>query len=455
MSTSHSDRRIPILAVRSRRTIRFRLTAIYASLFLISGALLLTIGYHFVTDVLPAPDPHHMGPADKAANEVFAARRHITLATLLSEQGRWRAHALHKLLAENIALLAGLSLLSVALGWLTATRALRPLRRITNTTKNISARNLNERLDLEGPDDELKELSATIDELLARLERSFQSQRRFVANASHELRTPLALEQALLEAALTEPHPTATSWRTTCERALASSKHQTRLLEALLALARSERALDRNEPIDLAVMASRVLDAHQAEAQRQHIKITAQLDPAPVTGDPRLIERLIDNLTDNALSHNQHHGSVQITTTTVDSRAVLSIINTGPDVRAADISRLLQPFQRYGADRTNHTGGLGLGLSIVHAITSAHNAQLDIHPRQRGGLAIEVRFAPQVALDQAKTGHASSQREECPSLPRPRSDSRSAASTAVRTANMAASEASGPRAAIQESPALR
>jgi signal transduction histidine kinase len=397
MSTTRSARRLPVPAVRwPRRTVRVRLTAIYASLFLITGGLLLTIGYQLVANTFPALDHHHVPKLLKAV----AAAQHTTPAALVARQDRMRADDLHQLLTDYIAVFAGLSLLSVVLGWLTATRALRPLRRITTTTKTISARNLNERLGLKGPDDELKELGDTIDELLARLERSFQSQRRFVANASHELRTPLALEQALLEAALTDPHPTPETWRTTCERALATSQHQTKLLEALLALARSEQALDRKKPINLAAIASRVLHAHQADAERQQIKITAQLHAAPITGDPRLIERLIENLTDNALRHNRHDGWVQVITTTDDDRAVFSVINTGPEVHDTDISRLLEPFQRGGADRTNHTGGLGLGLSIVHAITTAHQAQLDIRPRQRGGLAIDVRFARRANSDQ-------------------------------------------------------
>lgn len=373
---------------RPRRTIQVRLTAIYASLFLITGGVLLTIGYQLVANTFPVPNAHYVPRLIKAV----AAAQHTTVAAVFSRQAHDRTHLLHQLLIDYIAVLAGLSLLSVALGWLTATRALRPLRRITSTTKTISARNLNERLDLGGPDDELKELGDTIDELLARLERSFQSQRRFVANASHELRTPLALEQALLEAALTDPRPTSTTWRTTCERALATSKHQTRLLEALLALARSERGLDRNEPLDLASIARCVVDAHMAEADRGQITMTSQLVAAPIAGDPRLIERLIDNLIDNALRHNEHRGWVQITTTTTDGQAVLSVVNTGAEVDGADISRLLEPFQRAGADRTNHTGGLGLGLSIVHAITTAHDARLNIRPREGGGLTIEVRF---------------------------------------------------------------
>jgi signal transduction histidine kinase len=425
MSTTRSDRRLPIPDLHwPRRSIRVRLTAIYASLFLITGGLLLTIGYQLVANTFPAPDRHDVTEMVKA----LAAAQHLTVSGLFSREAHDRAHHLHQLLTEYIAVLAGLSLLSVALGWLTATRALRPLRRITTTTKTISARNLNERLGLKGPDDELKELGDTIDDLLARLERSFQAQRRFVANASHELRTPLALEQALLEAALTDPRPTPTTWRTTCERALANSKHQTKLLGALLALARSERGLDRNEPIDLAAIAGPVIDAHHADAERQQIEITGHLDPAPITGDPRLIERLIENLTDNALRHNQQGGSLQITTTTDDGQAVISIINTGPEVLDSEISRLLQPFQRGGAERTNHSGGLGLGLSIVHAITTAHDAQLDIRPRERGGLAIDVRFARRVTSDQpGEDGSHPAATSSMPEPPRLLSDSRSAA----------------------------
>jgi signal transduction histidine kinase len=256
----------------------------------------------------------------------------------------------------------------------------------------MNANSLDERLRLDGPDDEFRELAATLDNLLDRLQASFDSQRRFVANASHELRTPLTLDRALLERALRKEEPTPAFWRATCERLLASSQHQDRLIEALLTLARSEAPLHRDEPFELGVVIESLLLSPEFDATNTGLHIQTQINPAPVTGDPRLLERLVRNLVDNAIRHNIPGGHVEITTDLRSGHAMLVVTNTGPVVPAGDIERLTQPFQRAGTDRTSHGDGLGLGLSIVHAIATVHRASLTIIPRPRGGLRIEVSF---------------------------------------------------------------
>jgi len=283
---------------------------------------------------------------------------------------------------------------SVVLGWLVAGRILRPLPAMTAATRQISEDDLHRRLAMPGPGDELTDLADTIDGLLARLQAAFDAQRNFVANASHELRTPLTLERAMLEVALADPAATAESLRSTCEDVLGAGQQQERLIEALLTLARSQSGLDHREPFDLAEVAAQALDARRPQAQARGLNVDAVLVPAPVTGDPRLAERLVANLTDNALRYNVPGGRVEVMTGTRHGCAVLLVTNTGPEVPADQVHRLLQPFQRLSPDRAGEPGGSGLGLSIVAAIAKAHGAGISACPGRDGGLDIEVSFGP-------------------------------------------------------------
>jgi signal transduction histidine kinase len=283
-------------------------------------------------------------------------------------------------------------LISLGAGWLIAGRVLRPLRTITATARDISARNLHQRLGLDGPQDEFTELGETLDGLFERLEGSFESQRHFVANASHELRTPLAAERTLLQVALADPDATAATLRATCEELLALGEQQERLIEALLTLASSERGIERWEPFDLAEIAGKVILDRQDQAERRGLRVATTLSAAPATGDPSLAESLVANLVDNAIRHNRTGGSVEIRTGITDGLATVSVSNTGLTVPADEVDRLFQPFQRLGSDRLRHQAGHGLGLAIVRAIAGVHNATLDARARPEGGLAIEVRF---------------------------------------------------------------
>jgi signal transduction histidine kinase len=309
--------------------------------------------------------------------------------------------AMHQLLIRSGITLAVMAVISIALGWLMAGRVLRPVRTINAAARQIGASNLHERLSLDGPDDEFRELAATLDDLLERLQASFDSQRRFVANASHELRTPLTLDRALLERALRKPEPTQVFWRATCERLLASSQQQDRLIDALLTLARSEGALDRQELCELEGVIDSVLLSRELDTKNTGLHVQTHLNPAPVIGDPRLLERLIRNLIDNAIRHNIPNGQVEVTTELRAGHAVLTVVNTGPLVPGGEIERLLQPFQRAGADRTAHGDGLGVGLSIVHAIATAHHANLTLSPQAKGGLRIEVSFPAPTSQNKA------------------------------------------------------
>jgi signal transduction histidine kinase len=284
------------------------------------------------------------------------------------------------------------AVLALLASWLVAGRMLRPIRTITRTARRISSTSLHERLALDGPPDELKELGDTLDGLFARLEAAFEAQRHFVANASHELRTPLTAERALLQVALDDPGMTAAAWRSTAAEVLASSDEQARLIEALLTLASSEGGVNDRELVDLAPAVTAAIDDLAPETGLLGIAIDEVTEPAPLDGDPLLVQRLVANLLTNAVRHNVPGGRVEVRTGVADGAAVLSVTNTGPAVPPAELDRLFQPFQRLDRRRATSKDGHGLGLSIVRAIAAAHDATVTARPIPGGGLRVSVSF---------------------------------------------------------------
>jgi signal transduction histidine kinase len=309
-------------------------------------------------------------------------------------QSAQRATDSHQLLVNSGVALGIAAALALLAGWLTAGRMLRPIRTITRTAQRISSTSLHERLALDGPQDELKELGDTLDDLFGRLDRAFESQRHFVAHAAHELRTPLTADRNLIQVALDDPDTSAPTWRDTAQELLASNDEQTDLIEALLALASSESGLDHRERTDLADICQTVLPRPGLDTDGLGLHVETDTRPAPLDGDPRLIERLVTNVVDNAIGHNIIRGQVQICTAVADGHAVLSVTNTGPLILPSDIDRLFQPFQRLDPRRTHHKNGHGLGLSIVRAIAKTHHATIDAQPLPDGGLTLTVTFPP-------------------------------------------------------------
>ncbi|WP_129840299.1 ATP-binding protein [Streptomyces sp. RFCAC02] len=375
------------VAPRFRWTVRLRLTALYGTLFLATGVLLLTVTYLLVAHTPPWAGVEPPAPPELVPSNSGVAEPQVPLD---DDLGRQRASDLQQLLVASGIALAWMTFVSIGLGWLMAGRVLRPLHTMAVTVRSISARDLHQRLDACGPADEVKELADTFDGLLAHLEDAFEAQRRFVANASHELRTPLTFERSVLEIALADQEASVTDLRDACRRVLDSNRQQGELIEALLTLARSQRGIERRTELDLAVLAGTFLAATRPDAAGPRVE--AELSPAPVSGDPALVERLLANVVDNAMRHNAEDGWVTVRTGVHAGRPTLRVRNSGPVIPPAQVASLLQPFQRLHATRLQGQDGWGVGLSIVAAIAAAHDARLDITPLPAGGLDMGIGF---------------------------------------------------------------
>jgi signal transduction histidine kinase len=354
--------------LRLRPTLRGQLTLLYAGLLAALGGVLL-LGLVPLQGTASVEKGPHAAAVSAALNAAIREKQII-----------------------GAILLPVVVLLAVVGGWLIAGRLLRSLRTITATARDISASNLNRRLDLGGRDGEFAELGETLDDLFGRLEASFESQRHFVANASHELRTPLTAERALLQVALADPGATAQELRSACEQVLALGDQQERLIDALLTLATSEGGIEQWEPFDLAAVAWHVVTIRREEAERRGVHVETRLAEAPTAGDPRLAESLVANLVDNAIRHNSGDGRAEVSTAAAGGQATIRVRNTGGVIAPGQLGRLFQPFGRADGERIRHTSGHGLGLAIVQAIARAHGATLTPRAQPDGGLDVEVTF---------------------------------------------------------------
>jgi signal transduction histidine kinase len=391
------------------RTVRVRLAIAFAALFLLGGALLLT-----VTDLLLV----HGLPVTSSSALTLAERTKFSAACHLAEQGspssvqgsatrliqvcerlavagadaataRQRNHTLHELPLVSLIGLAVMSVASGALGWVMAGRVLRPVKAITGAARRASERHLGERVDLRGPRDELKELADTFDEMLDRLDAAFSSQRRFVADASHELRTPLTLMRTAIDVTLAKPNRSKEQVEAMAVTVRSSVDNAEQLIDALLALAVSERDPTDVDIVDLATVVEDALDDAQDLIRQRRIHLTTSLDAATLFGDHMLLERLASNLIENAVRHNVDGGWIEVRTCTDLDRAFLEISNSGQVIEPGLTESLFEPFRRAG-DRTSDARGVGLGLAIVRAIVTSHGGAVTACSRADGGLTLSV-----------------------------------------------------------------
>jgi signal transduction histidine kinase len=376
-----------------RSTIRVRLTLLYAGAFFLAGALLVAIMYLYLGLSLD----HQLSGRASSTEQLRSHEVSPGLADQLQTQFRQgRDDTLRAMLIASLVALGVVGVAAGGFGWLLAGRALRPLQDITATARRVADRSLHERIALDGPDDEIKDLADTFDAMLERLDRAFDSQRRFVANASHELRTPLTINRTLIEVAL-DSTQASESLRQLGTALLAINQRHERLIDGLLTLASSQERLSTHRPVDLADIVRRIATESQAAAKQAGVEIRTALASAPVAGDPALLERLVQNLTDNAIRYNlTEHGWVAATSRLDDGTAELTVENPGPLVPSYEIPNLFEPFRRLATTerRAAVSGdhGAGLGLSIVRSVAHVHGGDVHAWPREDGGLTVRVRL---------------------------------------------------------------
>lgn len=358
-------------------SLRARLTLIYGMLFFAAGSLLVLLNYIIVAGVLGGLT---FKPAGDVSVETAEAMKNNFIEVVLASLTRW-----------SVLALVVVGLLAVGLGYAVAGRALSPLQKITRTARRLSERSLHERIALGGPDDEIRELADTFDAMLERLDRAFDGQRRFVANASHELRTPLAINRTLLEVALSDPEASAdlkSVGRTLLET---NSRHE-RLIDGLLFLAKSDRELEVRTLVDMGEVAESVLSQLSGELEPSGLAVRTDLRSARVVGDPVLLERLVGNLVENALRYNVEDGEITVRSGMYEGSPAVQVENSGPVVPAYEIEGLFEPFRRSSGNRVASGKSAGLGLSIVRSVVRAHGGTVSVWPRAGGGLVVTVSF---------------------------------------------------------------
>ena len=393
--------------------VRTRLTLIYATLFFAAGSALLGLTYGLVASSLPAQPPaaatvstaelatlHHectppspelkrKYPVPAPVPAVCKQLKEAYTAGATSASQAQRQRALADLLEFSLVGLAVMTVASGGLGWFMSGRVLRPVRVITETARRASVQHLGERLALDGARDELKELADTFDDMLERLDAAFAAQRRFVANASHELRTPLTMMRTAIDVTLAKSSPTERQLTDMAVRVRRSIDRAESMVGALLALAVSDQGTLSTEFSDLATWAEDAIDAAAPEIERLDLRVEVQLDPAEIAGDPQLLERMIWNLVDNAVRHNEPGGWIRLRTGSRDAAVFLEIANSGPFIPDDAVPSLFEPFRRMEA-RTGVREGVGLGLSIARSVVTAHRATVTVRSQPAGGLDISV-----------------------------------------------------------------
>jgi signal transduction histidine kinase len=372
-----------------RRSVRARIALACAGLFLVTGAL-------FVAATYTAVD-HNLGPTlltnQTLDEQCRTAKFNHTLEVdpALSARCNQYKSDLHELLMWSLVGLGVATIVAGVLGWAIGGRILLPLHRVTAAARRASQESLDERIGLDGPNDELKELADTFDDMLNRLDLAFASQRRFVANASHELRTPLTSMRTIIDVAMAKPNRTTEQLEVVVGRVREALDQSEALIDGLLTLARSDRGLASHEPVDLEAAAQDAIDQVDTAARKSDIVIDADLSPSPTLGDRVLLERLVANLLDNAVRYNLTGGSVRVATATDNDASYLTVTNTGPLVPESALPSLFEPFTRLDG-RVSNGQGVGLGLSIVTSVVNAHHGHLHAEALPDGGMRMSVRL---------------------------------------------------------------
>jgi signal transduction histidine kinase len=393
--------------VRRRSSLRLRLTVSYGVLFFVIGFLLLALSYVLLRQVA-IKNPGEL--ANHTAQELHLShaylQQHIstpaggreTLGTFMRQvQDQVISEVLRALIGVTFWALALATLVSVVAGWWMAGRTLRPVQEISAVARRLSASTLHERIDLKGPKDELRQLADTFDAMLGRLESAFVAQREFVSNASHELRTPLAIMRTELDVTLADPATGADDLRHMAETIRGAIARSEDVIDKLLVLAESEDLVE-HDAVDMARVVAGVVQRHDRAAEARGLSFRMDARPATVSGDEALLERLADNLVDNAVHYASPGSAIEVTTAAgADGQATLRVANGGEVISPEEVPRLFERFYRRGTSRSRRSGGSGLGLAIVAAVTEVHGGAVSGEAPPDGGLVVTVTLPPSIA----------------------------------------------------------
>ena len=375
-------------------SVRLKLTLSYAGFLMLAGALMLAAAWL-------------AGQPGQSFERYVPDGVISTIGQLVPGNNAFLLRAYAPAAAIVLAFLLVFGLLG---GWLLAGRMLAPLTRITDATRMAATGSLSHRIELEGRQDEFRELADSFDAMLARLEAHIAEQQRFAANASHELRTPLAITQTLLDVAGNDPNRDTSEL---VERLHAVNTRAIDLTEALLLLSRADQRSFTREHVDLSLIAEEAAETLLPLAEERGLTIETSGDTTPTTGSHALLLQLSTNLVHNAIVHNlPEHGTVWVTTSAHPESAVLTVENTGDKLAPQLVATLAEPFQR-GTKRirTDHPG-VGLGLAIVNSITQAHDGTLTLTPRAAGGLRVTVRLPAPRNSELVPPAHARTRNRE-------------------------------------------
>jgi signal transduction histidine kinase len=385
-------------SILGRHSVRARIALACAGLFLVTGALFVTATYQLIEHSLGPSTSRHIPAALIPLCKKADGNPDLKASSALLDQCQYflgatnqRITDLHEVLVWSLAGLAVGTVVAGILGWAIGRRILLPLRKLTVAAQRASTEHLDERIRLDGPQDELKQLSDTFDDMLDRLDRAFVSQRRFVANASHELRTPLTSMRTLIDVAMAKPERTTDQLETLVGRVRTALDQAESLINGLLTLARSDRGVTSRQLVDLEAAAQDAIDQVESTARSAEIAFEADLSPSPTIGDRVLLERLVANLVDNAVHYNRPGGSVTVLAGSDHDESYITVTNTGPTVPASLVDSLFEPFTRLDG-RAGNGQGVGLGLSIVASVVKAHRGRLIATALPNGGMNISVRL---------------------------------------------------------------
>lgn len=370
--------------------IRLRFTAMYMALFLFSGVGLLAI-----TIAVFVRNTSASVPTDRQRTPAAEQR----IAALEAQVHHLQDQQVRQLLTGAVVALVVMAAVSLILGRTVAGRVLRPLRTITAATQRITADDLHQRLAVAAPHDEVKDLADTIDALLERLEAAFDAQRLFAANASHELRTPLATMRAAVDVAMAKPGPIPASTTVLGDRLRTELDRLDHLLDGLLTLARTQHNTPHDlAEVSLAHLVSDALDTQAAGIAAMGLTVSGQIaDQVWIRGSRTLMARMVQNMIDNAVTHNHAGGWIRVSVAGNEADARLLVETGGTLLDREQVSQLAQPFHRLGTQRTGTAHGSGLGLSIVSAIATTHGGSLNLQARTEGGLRVTVTL-PRLAV---------------------------------------------------------